>query len=216
MQGMVDGKGDVQGKYHYSWSDALIGKAQIQLSHRPGYSMYQVESDYLGADYAVNLRAMNANPSDNTGIYMASFLQSVTPKLALGVEGVLQRPVPDMEEAGMSLFARYGVPDKSVFTLTLQNLLGVQASYFHKVNDQVELCTELQAVMAGPQMEAVASISSKMDYRQASVRAQLDSLGKVGVFLEERLMGRMALLISGEIDHLKGKGKFGVGLSIEN
>lgn len=216
MQGMVDGKGDVQGKYHYTLNESLIGKAQIQLSHRPGYSMYQVESDYLGGDYAVNVRAINANPAENTGIYMASYLQSVTAKLALGVEGVLQRPVPDMEEAGMSLFARYGIPDKSVLTLTLQNLLGLQASYFHKVSDQVELCSEIQAVLAGPQMEAVASIGSKMEYRQASVRAQLDSLGKIAVFLEERLMGRMALLISGEIDHLKGKSKFGVGLSIEN
>ena len=116
----------------------------------------------------------------------------------------------------MSLFARYGIPDKSVLTLTLQNLLGLQASYFHKVSDQVELCSEIHAVLAGPQMEAVASIGSKMEYRQASIRAQLDSLGKIAVFLEERLMGRMAFLISGEIDHLKGKSKFGVGLSIEN
>ncbi len=180
--------------------------------------MCQMDTDYLGPEFnSLNFRAINANPGNSTGIFMASYLQSISKSWMLGVEGVLQRPIPDIEEAGMSLFARWQNPGQSsIFTLTLQNLLGIQASYYHKVSDQVELCTELQAVLAGPQVEAVAHAGCKLEYRQACVRAQVDSLGKMAVFLEERLMGRMALLLSGEMDHIKGRSKFGVGLSIEN
>lgn len=236
---MLDNRGDLQAKYHWAAAEDGRGttlKAQLQLSNKPGYSMYQVESDYLGADYALNVRAVNANPSTRTGIYMASYLQAVAPSLAVGVEGVLQKPTPDVEEAGMSLVARLAmgrfqsaVPASAaageaaaasqpvaVATLTLQNLLGVHASYFHRLSDNVELASELQAVLAGPASEAVASVGCRLEYRASSIRAQLDSLGKLAVFVEERLMGRMALLVSGEIDHVKGRSKFGVGLSIEN
>lgn len=180
--------------------------------------MFQAESEYLGCDYTANMKAINFNPVNMTGILSAGYLQSITPRLLLGVEGVLQRPLPEVEEAGMTLIAKYSPkgPTNSVFTLNLQNLVGLQASYFHRVSESVELATDWQAVLAGPQRESVASISCKMEHRQASVRVQADTLGKVGLFLEERLFGRVALLISGEVDHMKGRNKFGVGLTIES
>jgi mitochondrial import receptor subunit TOM40 len=206
----------MQGKYQFQANEHWLAKSQVQLSSRPGYSMYQLEGEYLGSDYSLNAKAINMHPGDGTGIYTLGYFQSITSRIAVGLEGMLQRPFPDLTEAGMSLFGRFAANSSQIFTLTLQNLVGVQASYFHKVSEQVELASEWQGLLAGPQMESVASISGKFTYRQATVRAQVDSLGKLGVFLEERILGTVSLLISGEIDHWKAKSRFGVGLSIEN
>ena len=239
MQGLIDNRGDVQGKYHYSLTDSLILKSQVQVSRQGGYNMLQLEGDYLGSDFSVNVRAINGNPATGTGIFTASYLQSITKRLSLGIEGVLQRPTADVEEADMSLVGRFVLQDApspapsagvdesrdvaplrdptAVVTVTLQNMAAVQASYYQRFSDQLELASEVQAVFVGGEPEALASVGCKIDYRQASIRAHVDSQAKMCVFLEERLpIGRMALLISGELDHLKGKNKFGVGLSVEN
>ncbi|KGG49946.1 hypothetical protein DI09_9p290 [Mitosporidium daphniae] len=206
------------GKVQLSMSQNLTAKCQCQISSRPGYSMFQSESEYLGRDYTLNAKAINFDPTNLTGVFSLGYLQSVSKNggLALGIEGILQRPMPEVEDAGMTFIAKYTTDAKSIFVANIQNFIGVQLSYFHRVNESIEFAADMQTILAGPQREALATVSCKMEHRQASVRASLDSQGKLGMFLEERLFGRLALLISGEIDHLKGRNKFGVGLAIES
>lgn len=215
---MVDNNGDLQGKAQIYVTPGLSAKAQCQLSSRPGYTMFQAESEYLGSDYTINSKAINFDPTNLTGVFSLGYLQSISKggSLALGIEGLLQRPMPELEEAGMTLIAKYTPDAKSIFVANIQNFIGLQLSYFQRVNDSIELAADMQTILAGPQREALATISCKLEHRQASVRASIDSQGKVGMFLEERLFGRLALLISGEIDHMKSKNKFGVGLAIES
>ena len=215
---MIDNSGDLQGKAQVSITPNLIAKAQCQISSRPGYSMFQAESEYLGPDYTLNAKAINLNPTNMTGVFSLGYLQSVTKNgaLALGVEGILQRPMPELEDAGMTFITKYTPDAKSIFVAHVQNFIGLQLSYFQRVNETIELAADMQTILSGPQREALATVSCKLEHRQASVRASVDSQGKLGMFLEERLFGRLALLISGEIDHLKGRNKFGIGLAIES
>jgi mitochondrial import receptor subunit TOM40 len=225
IQGMIDHQGDLQGKCHYAITEKLMGKMQVQVSSKPGYSMMQLEADYMGNDYSANLKAINPDLTNLTGLFTAAYFQSITKNLAVGVEGILQRSgMPStfgrsstiLTDAGVGYAAKYQWGPSGLLTLQLQNLMALQASYFHKVNETVELGTELQCVLAGPKAETVATMGCKMEYRQAILRAQLDSLGRVAMFLEERLFGRVSLLLSGEIDHINGRSRFGVGLSMEN
>jgi len=48
--------------------------------------MIQLEHNYQGQDYSINAKVVNPWPADLTGIYIGSYFQSVTKKLALGVE----------------------------------------------------------------------------------------------------------------------------------
>ena len=57
-----------------------------QMSSQMGHSMIQIEQDYQGMDYSVNVKAMNPSPLDLSGIYIGSYLQAVTKNLAFGVE----------------------------------------------------------------------------------------------------------------------------------
>ena len=180
--------------------------------------MMQFEGDWVGeSGTSLNLKAINPNPTDGNGIFTASLLQSVSKSLALGGEIIAQR-VPDAPgiETGINLGLRVKVSDRSTFTTTLQQFVALQSSYHHRVSDKVELATEMQMLLVGPRKDAVTSVGAKFEYRQATLRAQLDSTGRVVMFLDENLFPGFALLLSGEIDHVRSASRFGVGITMEN
>jgi mitochondrial import receptor subunit TOM40 len=179
--------------------------------------MVQFESDYLGKDFSVNLKAINPDPAQNQGIFTISGLQSVSEKVALGGEVIFQKTVDSNGfDQGVNLALKYIPNPKSLFTFTLQQYMALQTSYHHRVSEKVELASELQMLLFGPRKDAVSTVSAKFEYRQSTIRAQLDSTGKIGLLMEEKLFPGFSLLLSGEIDHVKNSSRFGVGLNMEN
>lgn len=216
LHGLIDTAGVFQGKYHYSLTKNLLAKYQAQLSNQPGQSMIQAELDYQGSDSSVNFKAINPNPLDGSDIFTGSIMQSFTKHLALGTELVAQKlHMSEPFEYGLNLAAKYATPF-STFTVNLQQFVALQCSYFQKVSEKVELGTEVQMLLVGPRKDALTTVAAKFDYRQACIRTQLDSTGKLGLLYEERLFPGFSLLISGELDHLKNTSRFGVGVNLEN
>lgn len=178
--------------------------------------MFSLEHDRTGLDYSLSLKTYNPNPTDLTGTYLASYLQSVTPHLALGVEAVYQRPTPDLEECTLGYMAKWhhvqkdaltGQAAKDSWIATAQILTqGVwQATYWRKLADKVDAGVD---VMIAPAMDpksrrAVATAGVKYDFRMATFRGQVDSEGKVSALLEQRLSPSFAFLMAGELDHVK-------------
>lgn len=180
--------------------------------------MVQLETDWIGSGgTSVNLKAINPNPTDGHGIFTCAVLQSLSKNLAVGGEIITQK-VPDSMsvENGVNLGMRLRTGSDSVFTATLQQFVALQTSYHHRVSEKVELGTEMQMLLVGPRKDAVTSVGAKFEYRQATLRAQVDSTGRVGMFLEEKLFPGFALLLSGEIDHVRSVSRFGVGITMEN
>lgn len=180
--------------------------------------MVQFEGDWIGKEgTSLNVKAINPNPFEGQGVFTGSVLQSLSQSVALGAEVIGQR-VPDSPfmETGLNLAFRFTPNAKSTFTATLQQFVALQTTFHHRVSEKVELATELQMLLVGPRKDAVTSVSAKFDYRQATIRAQLDSAGRVGLVLEEKLFPGFALLLSGELDHVKSTSKFGVGITLEN
>lgn len=177
--------------------------------------MISLEHDRTGKDYSLNFKSYNPSPVDLTGTYLASYLQSITAHLALGVEAVLQRPTPDIEEASLGYMAKYhsikrgedGQPGKDSFIATAQLLTqGVwQATYWQKLADRIDAGVDLIVVPAPNPRErkAIATVGLKYDFRMASFRGQVDSTGKVSALLEQRLSPAFAFLVAGEMDHFK-------------
>ncbi|KAI9031294.1 eukaryotic porin-domain-containing protein [Hyaloraphidium curvatum] len=236
-------------------------KFQAQLAPAGGNSMLQVEHDYVGSDFSLNVKVVNPNPIDLppsfskgkpqsgfgkwynstfTGIFVASYLQSVTQNLALGGEFLLQKPTPEVEEQTISLVARYsgkpsvikelpppppGMPppmplDPSyTFTATYQPAAGIlHASYYHRLNQRAELGSEIQALIGGGRREAVATVGFKVDTIFATIRGSVDTHGKVQTVMEERMAQGLTLQLTGEMDYSKGQGgagKVGIGFALE-
>ena len=163
-----------------------------------------MEHDYIGSDYALNVKSVNPSPADLTGIYMGSYLQSVTKNLALGVEGIFQRPSPDMADVVTAYLAKYTSTDRNwIPTAQLQGAGIMQATYWQKLSDKVDVAADLQVMAAPGRRDALATLAARYELRMASFRAQLDSTGKVSAFLEQKFAPTFSFLVSGEIDHFK-------------
>ncbi|KAJ7632633.1 eukaryotic porin-domain-containing protein [Roridomyces roridus] len=217
LQGGVDHDGNVSGRFNYGWTPSTVTKLQAQLSSQPGHNMIQLEHDYQGQDYSINGKAMNPSPTDGTGIYVGSYLQSITKNIALGVETIFQRPTPDVSEISSSYLAKITSSDKSwIATAQTQGLGILQTTYWQKLSDKVEVAADLQLIAMPNRREAITTIGAKYDLRLATFRAQFDTTGKVAALLEQRFTPTFAFLISGEIDHFKNQAKIGLGVMIES
>ncbi|KAG9096614.1 translocase of outer mitochondrial membrane [Ceratobasidium sp. 370] len=241
MQGGTDHEGNVTGRINRSWTPNNVTKAQMQIANSPNaQSMLQIEQDYQGTDYSVNFKVVNPSPADGTGIYLGSYLQSVTPRLALGFETIYQRLGPGMTESMTSYLLRWtsapsptpvipgGVSNPSaltpgsletnkwIATAHLQAPGILQATYWQRLSEKVDVGADLQMIIAPGRRDAIATVGAKWDLRMSTMRAQIDSTGKVAALLEQRFAPTFAFLVGGEIDHVKNQSKVGVGIMLES
>lgn len=231
VQGNIDSDYSFMGRANLNWDKSNISKVTLQFAHgQPAFC--QFEQDYQGSDFSVNLKALNPSflYGPFTGVAQASLLQSLTPKLAVGLETAFSRqpgsPAPD---ATVSYFARYNA-GSWIGTAQIQGQGSLLASFWRKVTDKVEAGIETQIGLEAkpimdplrgglvgfePEVKAETTIGAKYEYRQSVFRGQLDSAGKVRVFMEKRILPNAAILFSGEIDHAKSESRLGVGLQFE-
>jgi mitochondrial import receptor subunit TOM40 len=217
LHGGVDHDGNVNARVNQMWSASNITKMQAQFSSQAGHNMIQVEHDYRGSDFCVNTKALNPWPTDLTGIFIGSYLQSVTKNLALGVETLWQRPAPGMSEVSTSYLAKLTGEEKSwIATAQFQPAGIIQATYWQKLSEKLDVGADLQLIASPARRDAIATLGAKWDLRMSMFRAQVDSTGKVSALLEQRFAPTFAFLVSGEIDHFKNAAKVGVGVMIES
>ncbi|EQL01301.1 mitochondrial import receptor subunit TOM40 [Ophiocordyceps sinensis CO18] len=219
-QGNVDNEGSLSGRFNYRWTDKLVSKSQLSISPG-GQDMAQFEHEYTGNDFSASLKMLNPSFLEGgaTGIYIGSYLQSVTPRLALGLETLWQRP-----ECAVSYCARYKARDW-VATAQLQAAMGtINTSYWRRLSDKVQAGVDLSlglvpspgGVMAGAlQKEGVTTIGAKYDFRMSTFRAQVDSKGKLSCLLEKRVAPPVMMTFAADIDHFTQHAKIGLGVSIE-
>ncbi|KAK7054876.1 translocase of outer mitochondrial membrane [Paramarasmius palmivorus] len=217
LQGGVDHDGNVNARMNHGWTSNFVSKMQAQISSQPGHNLLQLEQDYQGQDFNLNAKAVNLWPTDMTGIFVGSYLQSVTKNLAFGTEWLLQRSTPEASELIATYLAKYTSSDKSwIATAQLQPAGILQTTYWQKLSEKVEFAADLQLMASPMRRDAIATLGAKYDLRLSTFRAQLDSTGKVSALLEQRFTPTFAFLMSGEIDHFKNSAKVGVGVMIES
>lgn len=215
-QGSIDNDLSLQGRFNWRWNSALITKTSVQMQRGAEQAMLQVENDYQGADFSANVKAINPSMLEGglTGIFMGDYLQSITPKLALGVSAMWQRAAMTQgPETLVSYAARY----KSSDWIASARLLGagsIQASYWRRIAEKVEagvdVSLQLVPAMAAPGMmavggkrEGVATLGAKYEFRASTFRAQGDSQGRLACLLEKRVAPAVQVTFAGEIDHMK-------------
>ncbi|RXK36220.1 mitochondrial import receptor subunit TOM40 [Tremella mesenterica] len=246
LHGSVDGQGQVTARANQTWSPHDISKLQAQLTNKPAQTMVQIEHDHLAPHYTFSLKSMNPGLLDGTGIHFVSLLHSIGPRLSLGFETIIQNTSVSKLETSTSYLAKLtSLPDRSaaasaalsplggppiaqpfspswIATAQLQPSGNVQATYYQKMSDKVDVALDLQtnfqpASPLGPsQRGATATLGAKYDFRPATFRAQVDSNMKVGMLLEQRFTPAFAFLVGGEIDHARNTSRFGVGIQIES
>jgi len=151
----------------------------------------------------MNVKAINPSPANLTGMYIGSYLQSLTKNIAVGVETLYQRPTPGSGDFVTSYLAKYTGTEKNwIATAQLQPSV-FQATYWQRLSEKVEVAAEMQVLSTPTRRDAIATLGAKYEFRLANFRAQLDSTGKVSALLEQRFSPTFAFLVGGEIDHFK-------------
>ncbi|GKT58736.1 mitochondrial import receptor subunit TOM40 [Colletotrichum tofieldiae] len=225
MQGNMDNDGQLSTRFNYRWSDKLVSRTQFQAAPGAGQEMLQFENEYTGDDFTASLKMLNPSCLDGgvTGIFIGSYLQSVTPKLALGLETVWQRQAMTQgPETATSYCARYKSSDW-VATAQLQAQGALNTSYWRRLSEKVQAGVDLSlslvpgaaGVMGGFQKEGVTTIGAKYDFRMSTFRAQVDSKGKLSCLLEKRIAAPVMMTLAADVDHFAQQAKIGVGISIE-
>ncbi|KAG4303127.1 hypothetical protein PCK1_000465 [Pneumocystis canis] len=225
--GNIDMDGQASMRLSYQWTPQLTSKIQMQLTSMVGQSVVQLEQDYQGPDTSINLKYMNPSFLDNglTGIIVGSFLQTITPKLALGIEGVWQKPplAVGPEDMTLSYVARY-VEKNWIATAQLASQGIYSLTYWCRLSPKVQVGSECQLITASPSIaplgvikkEGVTAIGAKYEFMNSVFRAQVDTTGKVSCLLEKRLANTLMFTFSGELDHFKNHVNIGVGITLEN
>lgn len=190
--------------------------------------MVQLEADYVGKDFNANLKGMNPSLLDGglTGIWVGSYMQSVTPRLSLGMETMWQRPGMEQgPETFTSYAGRYKADDWIAAAQLLPGQGSIQATYWKRLAERVEAGLEVnlsflglsgaQGMMGPMKNEGVATMGAKYDFRTSVFRGQVDTTGKVSAVLEKRIAPPVMITFAGEMDHSKNAAKIGMAISIE-
>jgi len=212
-QGNVDNEGSLSGRFHWRWgSSTHITKAQISVSSEATQDMTQLEHEYTGSDFTASVKALNPSVLDGgfTGVVIAQYLQSVTPKFALGLEAFWQRAgLTQPPNAAISYFARYKSGDW-VATAQMQAMGGLQATYWRRLSERVQAGVETTlsltpgggGMMGGPmQKEGLTTFGARYDFRMSTFRAQIDTKGKLSCLLEKRVAAPVSMTFAAEVDH---------------
>lgn len=215
MQGNIDNDGSLGAMLNYQWTKSFVTKSQASIaSGQPG--MLQLDSDYTGKDFTASLKAINPNFLEGglSGIYIGSYLQSITPGLALGIEAVWQRiGMSQGPETVLSYCAKYRGQDW-IGTAQLTGQGALSTSYWRRLTEKVEVGADLNLQFApglggggpmggGARKEGTTTVGAKYDFRTSTFKAQLDSTGKLSCLLEKRVLPPVQVSFAGEMDHVK-------------
>ena len=210
-QGNVDNQGALSASFNWRWSNALTTKSRFQIAPgATGQDMAQFENEYLGNDFTATLKALNPSYLEGglTGIFIGQYLQSVTPKLALGLEAVWQSAgLTQGPDTAVSYVARYKT-DTFIASAQLQAQGALNASYWQRLSEKVQAGVDMTlsiapsgSMMGGFTKEGITTFGAKYDFRMSTFRAQIDSTGKLSCLLEKRVAAPVMMTFSADVDH---------------
>lgn len=210
-QGNIDDQGALSATFNWRWGPSFVTKSRFQIAPgATGQDMAQFEHEYTGADFTATAKALNPSFLEGglTGIFIGQYLQSVTPKLALGLEAVWQRAgLTQPPDTAVSYVARYK-SDDFIASAQLQAQGALNASYWQRLSDKVQAGVDMTlsvapsgAMMGGLQKEGITTFGAKYDFRMSTFRAQIDTKGKLSCLLEKRVAAPVMLTFAADVDH---------------
>ena len=215
MQGAFSSDKSLSAWGNLRWTPRFVTKTQTQIQPGQGPTMVTFDNEYTGDDFSASIKAVGPSLMEGglTGIIIGSYLQSITPSLSLGLEGVWQRAALNTKpETVISYAGRYKGSDwiASAQYLAQGGTLGL--SYWRKLTERVEAGVDCQLqfapgmgnpLLGGSKREGTTTAGVKYNFQTSVYRAQVDSAGKFGVVLEKRVAPPVTLTFAAEIDQVK-------------
>ncbi|TDG39450.1 hypothetical protein AWZ03_014127 [Drosophila navojoa] len=169
--------------------------------------------DYFGEDYSCTCVLSNIDVMQRMGVFVASYLQQVTAQLALGVDIIYQREdiVPGGQAALVSAVARYQQDNRQWSGMLSMHALELCYTQFY--GQSLGASVQLQANILKRQAISRLCYHCHMPAAGFSFRGGIDTRGVISAVCEKRLEPLPILLqLSGKMNHLSSRFRFGVGL----
>ncbi|CAG9133780.1 hypothetical protein JYU34_020079 [Plutella xylostella] len=215
---VVLGEVDPSGNVNFNLIHQLTPEVRVKLAAQVQeckLTATQGTAEYKGPDYTLALALGKPDLSDSSSVLVGHYLQSVTPRLALGAELVYQAGarVQGGEVAIASAAMRYTMPGSEV-SATL-GAAGLHLCYWARASEQLQVVAELETSLRG--MESVGSVGYQVELPKADLvfRGMVDSNWNIGAVLEKKLQPLpFTFALSGMANQAKQQFKFGCGLII--
>ena len=196
----------------------------------------QYTADYKGEDFTTSFTMGNPDLLSWNGMGILHYLQSVTPKLALGAELAYQAapqipgnnyygsyfPVlmthiaPGGQIGVLSVCGRYTASDFT-FSSTLSNSGALHACYYQKCSPDLSVGAELETNLRMGAGESRATVGYKVEIPRAGLnfKGSVNSDWEVTAVMEKKLLPiPFSLALCGMINHPKNSFMMGAGLII--
>ncbi|KAH8395986.1 hypothetical protein KR222_000850, partial [Zaprionus bogoriensis] len=208
LTGEIDARGNVTASVMHFLGPRLRGKLTATLGAAKLQST-RVALDYYGDDYSCTCMLSDLS------MLVASYLQQVTPHLALGVDLVYQRE--DMAPAGqiamVSAVARYG-RDNRMWSIALSPHT-LELCYSQIYGQNLGASVQLQANMLKRQAVSRLCYQCSIPRMGFAFRGGIDTHGVISAVCERRLDPLpLLLLLSGKLNHFTSRFRFGLGVII--
>lgn len=214
LLGDIDPSGNLNANIIHQFNERLRTKfvAQVQSSK---FVASQMSADYRGKDFTSSLTLANIDLIGESGVAVGHYLQSVTPRLALGAELAYQygAQVPGGQIAILSVAGKYRAADYTMSGTV--GAAGAHLCYWQRCSEQVQFGCELETNLR--MQEAVGSVGYQVDLPKADLvfRGMVDSNWTVGAILEKKLQPMpFTFALSGMLNHPKSQFRLGCGLII--
>ncbi|EDW06033.1 mitochondrial import receptor subunit TOM40 homolog 1 [Drosophila mojavensis] len=169
--------------------------------------------DYFGEDYSCTCVLSNIDVMQRMGVFVASYLQQVTAQLALGVDIIYQREdiVPGGQAALVSAVGRYQQDNRQWSAMLSMHALELCYTQFY--GQSLGASVQLQANILKRQAISRLCYHCHMPDAGFSFRGGIDTRGVISAVCEKRLEPLPIMLqLSGKMNHLSSRFRFGVGL----
>jgi len=189
-------------KFQGQIQSGQLAASQLSIEYRAPYS-------------TSGFTIANPNIIRSSGIFVGHYLRRITDRLDLGAECVhqLDPKIPGKQICAMSYGVRYTKPNFEAAATLSSN--SIHATYYHKQVDNMQIGVEFESNFR--LLEATTTLAYQLEIPESlTFRASCDTNWTVGAVLEKRLSKQVpfTLAISGTLNHVKGLGKFGIGLLV--
>lgn len=195
-------EGRLSAKVKYDVNNRFSIKADAQLTNEPHFTLGMFNFDYKGYDYQARLTM------GNNAYYGINYMQSVTPKLSLGGEGIW---LGHQRKSSMGLAARYKA-DTVICTGHVKSEGQINFTYVQRLSDKLSVASDF--VYNWNSREANTSMAFDYLIRQCRLRGRVNTNYCTTAYLEEKLTSGLTFLLSAELDHIRKNYKFGFGMTI--
>lgn len=200
MMGRIDAMGRLDARVHHQVNERILTRISANLSNEPDQQQGGMEAEYRGDTWTGQFKGTNE-------MCTLSYLQSVTPTVALGGEAIY---LASRHMALTSYVAKYHTkPFDGILTYSHGT---VQAHYIRRLSDRVNLGAELAA--SWKNRESTAALGAEFNLRQSRFCTTVDGTGKINSVLELKVQPGISVNLTADVDQIKGSYKFGYGMTL--